>query len=308
VFTGSAISLSTLVEPDRGVRLVRDCMLCHVAKIPSKVSRRVVPCNRASQLQNAAQESEVVGVIVPPDLEDQVPTDLGLLLAINPLKEALFLHEKLCNTPNFHWQDFPSEIDLSAKIDASACVAEKNVKIGKNTIVHPGAVVLPRSIIGCDCSIGPSTVVGTDAFEVNSFQSPRTIVTQAGGVQIEDNVDIQAKCTIVRATFGGFTRIRRESKLDCQIHVAHDCDIGERVRIAACAELSGRVNIGNDAFVGPNASISNGITVGPKAHITIGAVVIRDVQEGERVSGNFAMDHMALIRHIKEISSNRTNK
>ena len=92
-----------------------------------------------------------------------------------------------------------------------------------------------------------------------------------------------------------------ETKLDCQIHLTHDCDIGDRVTLAACAEISGRVTIGDDSYLGPNVSVSNGLKSGKNAHITVGAVVVRDVDDGERVTGNFALPHRKWIAFIKSI-------
>jgi len=301
MFTGATISLEALIGDRPEITLVRDCDLSHVAKIPCLVARRVVPCARGSHLSAALREPDVVGVIVPEVLREQVPEQLGLAVAPNPTVAANSLHEALCAKEGFLWEHFDSVIDPTAIVHPTAYVAPYDVRIGPHTIVHPGAVILERSIIGAHCAIGPGTVVSTDAFEVDTGTSPRRILKQAGGVWLDDYVEVQAKCTLVRSTFGGFTRIGRESKFDCQVHLAHDCQIEERVRIAACAEISGRVCVGADSFIGPNCSISNGVNIGAHAHVTLGAVVVRDVGEGARVSGNFAVDHQRLIAHIKAI-------
>lgn len=305
MFSNSIILLSELLDLAGPLKcsatLERDCELSHVAKVPSNVPRRVVPCSKKIHLEEAISTDGVVGVIVPADLAFMVSEHLGILIAENPVATANRLHEALCAKEGFHWESFESSIDPSAQIHPTAYVAPNDVVIGANSIVHAGAIVLPRSLIGDHCAIGPGTVVGTDAFEVDNSVSPRRIQAQAGGVRIEDHVEIQAKCTIVRSTFGGFTSIGRESKFDCQIHLAHDCVVGNRVSIAACAEISGRVVIGDDAFIGPNCSVSNGVCIGAKAHLTLGAVVVKDVRDGGRVSGNFAIDHNKLIAHIKAI-------
>lgn len=305
MFSNRTILLTELLDlagPDNcGSTLERDCELSHVAKVSSRVTRRVVPCAKQVHLEEAISASGVVGVIVPEALGLQVPERLGVLIAESPVAVANRLHEALCAKEDFHWESFESAIDPSARIHPTAYVAPNDVVIGANSAVHEGAIILPRSLIGDHCAIGPGTVIGTDAFEVDNSVSPRRILAQAGGVQIADHVEIQAKCTIVRSTFGGFTSIGRESKFDCQIHLAHDCVIGSRVTVAACAEISGRVIIGDDAFVGPNCSISNGVCIGTKAHLTLGAVVVKNVGDGERVSGNFAIDHDKLIAHIKVI-------
>lgn len=305
MFSNRTILLSTLLDraglDTSGVILLRDCNLSHVAKVPSRVARRVVPCCKIAHLEEAITTPGVVGVIVPDALAASAPAHFGVAIAKSPVAVANRLHETLCADASFHWVSFDSIIDPSAFIHPTAYVASKDVIIGPSSVIHPGAIILPRSLIGGHCAIGPGTVIGADAFEVDTTASPRRIISQAGGVHLDDYVEVQAKCTIVRSTFGGFTTIGRESKLDCQVHLAHDCVVGERVMVAGCAEISGRVTIGDDAFIGPNCSIANGLLIGAKAHITLGAVVVKNVADGQRVSGNFAVDHDKLITHIKAI-------
>lgn len=305
MFSNRIILLSTLLDRAGtdlcGATLLRDCKLSHVAKVPSRVARRIVPCGKLAHLQDAITAHGVVGVIVPEALAASVPVHLGVAIAQSPIAIANRLHETLCSDASFHWDSFDSVIDSSAQIHSTAYVAPKDVVIGPNSVVHQGAIILPRSVIGAHCAIGPGTVVGADAFEVDTTVSPRRILSQAGGVWLEDHVEIQAKCTIVRSTFGGFTAIGRESKFDCQVHLAHDCVVGKRVMVAGCAEISGRVTIGDDAFIGPNCSISNGVFIGARAHVTLGAVVVKGVADDQRVSGNFAVDHARLVAHIKAI-------
>lgn len=302
MFKNTSILLSEIVNGDDEISVLRDCTLQHIGKIPSNVQQRVVPCGSFADITTAASISEIIGIITTQDLAEHVPLSLGAAVAEKPLQKALLLHERLCERDGFHWNSFPSQIHPSAQIHPTAYVAPNDISIGADTIIHPGAIILPRSIIGSRCSIGPGTVIGTDAFEVNINSTPQRIVKQAGGVLLEDDVEIQAKCTIVRATFGGFTKLGAETKLDCQIHVAHDCQLAPRVRIAACAELSGRVTVGEGTFIGPNTSIVNGIEIGSNAQISIGSVVVQDVPDDTKVTGNFAIPHRSFIRHIKNIA------
>lgn len=274
-----------------GMTVLRDAAFAFVGKIPTNLQNRFVPCNSPDHIVAAARQSGVVGIITHDNLASLVPQSLGLATSTNPTQSAYLLHEEIAALADFQWQSFESVIDPSAIVHPSAYIAERDVVIGSRSVIHPNAVILPRSIIGADCAIGPGTVVATDAFEVNTHSSPYRIMRQSGGVRLADFVEVQAKCTLVRATFGGFTELGRETKLDCQVHFAHDCVAGNRVRIAACAEISGRVTIGDDCFVGPNSSISNGVNIGNRAKITLGAVVTKDVADDETVTGNFAVPH-----------------
>lgn len=299
MFTNNRIALSVLADR-LGLDLLRDAEIAYVGKVPTQLNRRLVPCGKKEHLNDAASESGIAAYVVPPELVDAVPVQAGLILSEKPVVTAMAIHEHLVALPGFLWEDFDSRIDSAAIIMPGAYVAPRNVTIGPRTVIFPGAVILERSIIGADCEIGPGTVVGGEAFEQNPGVSPKRILKQAGGVAIEDWVTIQAKGTITRSTFGGFTRIGRETKVDAQVHVAHDCQIGQRVTITACTEISGRVEIGDNAYLGPNCTISNGVRIGSGATVSIGSVVVRDVLEHTRVTGNFALPHDRWLNFIRD--------
>lgn len=300
MFTGNTIKLRSF-DGLHSLQVIRDCNFSYAAKAPSRLDKRIVSCATKAHLNEALGQTEIDGIITTNELAKDVPDDRGLAITETPYRSLLSIHEDLCEIEGFHWKDFPTVIDPTATIHPSAAIAQKNVRIGSQSIVQANAVIDERTIIGAHCLIGPCSVVGAGAFEVNSHVSPRRILRQAGGVLLEDHVEMEAGCTIVRSTFGGFTTLGAETKLDCQIHLAHDCLIGKRVSFAACAEISGRVKIGDDTFVGPNVSVSNGITIGKNAHLTIGAVVVRNVEDHERVTGNFALPHRRWIAFIKSI-------
>jgi UDP-3-O-[3-hydroxymyristoyl] glucosamine N-acyltransferase LpxD len=300
MFTGNTISFRQFAQCF-DLQLLRDCDFAYVSKIPSRLERRIVPCSKSSHISEALASSGIVGIITTSELCEQVPAALGLAISENPVAAAMALHEHISIIPDFQWKSFKSQIHPSAIIHRGAYVADTDVVIGEGSVIHPNSIILPRSIIGKNCSIGPGTVVSTDAFEINLFTSPHRILRQSGGVRMANNVDVQAKCTLVRATFGGFTELGQETKIDCQVHFAHDCITGKRVRIAACAELSGRVEIGDDCFIGPNVSISNGIKVGSRSKVTIGSVVTRDVTEDTTVTGNFAVEHKKWLNFVRSL-------
>lgn len=300
MFTGNKISLG-LFDERFGLFVRRECEFSYVGKVPTQLFGRIVPCTKPQHIEEAIAADGIVGIITLDDLKSLVPMTLGLAISDNPLRSAFALQAHVSAIEGFQWERFESKIHPTAVIHAGAYIARHDVQIGEGTIVHPNAVILERSIIGNNCSIGPGSVIATEAFEVDTFSELYKIVPQSGGVYIADHVDVQAKCTVVRSTFGGFTTLGEGTKLDCQVHFAHDCTTGRNVRIAAGAEISGRVNIGDRAFIGPNASISNGITIEDDAKVTIGAVVTRHVLKGETVSGNFAVSHNKWIAFMRTV-------
>ncbi|PKO22881.1 MAG: UDP-3-O-(3-hydroxymyristoyl)glucosamine N-acyltransferase [Chloroflexi bacterium HGW-Chloroflexi-1] len=243
----------------------------------------------------------VTGVITTEALAGQLPANVGLALSQNPRRDFYRFHNHLAEHTEFYWHDFPMEIAADAQISPAAHVAEKNVRIGRRTVIEPGVVVLSRTIIGDDVILRAGCVVGSQGFEFNRIGDEILPVAHAGGVRLHDRVEIQANSTISRSIFGGFTELDEDTKLDNLVYVAHNVKIGKRCLLAAHAMIAGSVTIGDDVWIGSGAAISSEITIGDRASITIGSVVTRDVAPGQRVTGNFAVDHDKFIAFLKTI-------
>jgi UDP-3-O-[3-hydroxymyristoyl] glucosamine N-acyltransferase len=153
-------------------------------------------------------------------------------------------------------------------------VIGENVSIGNHVTIHPGVVIYADCIIGNHVTIHSGTIIGSDGFgfapkEDGSFQK----VPQLGNVIIEDDVEIGANTTIDRATIGS-TIIRKGVKLDNQIQVAHNAEIGNNSVIAAQVGVSGSTKIGKNVMVGGQAgfaghiAIADGIKIAGRTGVT----------------------------------------
>jgi UDP-3-O-[3-hydroxymyristoyl] glucosamine N-acyltransferase len=121
--------------------------------------------------------------------------------------------------------------------------------------------VYSETEIGKNCTIHSGTIVGSDGFgfapnEDGSYNK----VPQIGNVIIEDNVEIGACSTIDRATLGS-TIIRKGVKLDNQIQVAHNVEIGENTVIAAQTGIAGSTKIGKNCIIGGQVGIAGHLTL-----------------------------------------------
>jgi UDP-3-O-[3-hydroxymyristoyl] glucosamine N-acyltransferase len=140
-------------------------------------------------------------------------------------------------------------------------VIGENVKIGNHVTIHPGVVVYADCVIGNHVTIHSGSIIGSDGFgfapkEDGSYQK----VPQLGNVVIEDDVEIGANTTIDRATIGS-TFIRKGVKLDNQIQIAHNVEIGSNSVIAAQTGVSGSTKIGKNVMAGGQVGISGHIAI-----------------------------------------------
>jgi UDP-3-O-[3-hydroxymyristoyl] glucosamine N-acyltransferase len=160
----------------------------------------------------------------------------------------------------------------------SGVVIGMNVTIGANCVLHPHVVLYDGVTIGDRVILHAGVCIGADGFGYVRDAMGYHKFPQIGTVVIEDDVEIGAHTCIDRAALGR-TRIGRGTKLDNMVHVGHNCDIGERVVIAAQTGISGSVIIEDDAVIGgqvgfgDHTRVMKGAIIGSKAGILPGKIV-----------------------------------
>ncbi|MDA9203669.1 UDP-3-O-(3-hydroxymyristoyl)glucosamine N-acyltransferase [Flavobacteriaceae bacterium] len=167
-----------------------------------------------------------------------------------------------------------------------------NVEIGNGCIIYPGVKILDDTIIGRNCIIHSSTTIGSDGFGFapNDDGSYKKI-PQTGNVVIGDNVEIGSNSTIDRATLGS-TIISNGVKLDNQIQVAHNVEIGENTAIAAQSGIAGSTKIGKNCMIGGQVGIIGHIKIGDNVKIQAQAGVTSNIESNSRVTGTPAISYM----------------
>jgi UDP-3-O-[3-hydroxymyristoyl] glucosamine N-acyltransferase len=153
----------------------------------------------------------------------------------------------------------------------SGAVIYAGVSIGDDTVIHANAVVRERCRIGSRCVVQPGAVIGSDGFGYAPDGSGYYPIPQIGIVVLEDGVEIGANCCIDRAALD-VTLIRRGTKLDNLVQIAHNCQIGEDCMIVSQVGISGSSKIGNHVTLAGQ--------VGVAGHLTIGDNVIVGAQSG----------------------------
>jgi len=166
-----------------------------------------------------------------------------------------------------------------------------NVTIGNNVIVFAGAKIYSETTIGNDCVIHSSVVLGADGFGFTPNENGEyKKVPQTGNVIIEDFVDIGAATTIDRATLGS-TIIRKGVKLDNQIQIAHNVEIGENTVIAAQSGIAGSTKIGKNCMIGGQVGIAGHLVIGNGVKIQAQSGIGRNVKDNETLQGSPALNY-----------------
>ncbi len=199
------------------------------------------------------------------------------------------------------------KIGAGTKIYAN-CVIAEGVTIGRNTTIYPNVSIYKNVVVGNNCIIQSGAVIGSDGFgylenpEDGSFDR----IPQLGNVILEDNVEIGANSTIDRALIGS-TRIRKGSKIDNLVHIAHNCDIGENTGIAAQAGFSGSVKTGKRGRFGGQTGIAGHLEICDDVTLLAQSGVSKTIQKSGVYFGSPIKDVKrafkieAVIRQLPEL-------
>ena len=184
-----------------------------------------------------------------------------------------------------------------------AFIAETAI-IGENCTIMPGVYIGGEVVIGNHCYVGAGTklvgeihignnviirensVIGADGLSTNRDETGKAVtMPQFGGVTIEDDVQIGALTVIGRGAIDN-TILRRGSKVDNSTFISHNVVLGEDTFVVGETIMFGSSSTGKRAFISGNATIRDGRHVGTDAKVGMGAVVVKNVENGAIVKGN----------------------
>lgn len=208
---------------------------------------------------------------------------------------------------------YPEGIDPSARIDKTAVLGQnisvqpyvtigKNTRIGDrvvlhpcvyigngcmigdDTIIYPNAVIYNETVIGKRVTIHSNTVIGSSGFGYAPDGQGYYKIPQIGSTIIEDDVDIGANTTINRAVMGE-TVIRKGTKIDSQVVISHNVEVGENSLIVSQVGIAGSAKIGRHVTLAGGSGVVGHVTVGD--NVTVGGYsgVINDIPSNETYLG-----------------------
>lgn len=166
-----------------------------------------------------------------------------------------------------------------------------NVVIGNDCVLFAGVKVYSESQIGNHCKIHSGAIIGSDGFGFAPDENGNyKAVPQIGNVIIEDHVDIGSSSTIDRATLGS-TIIRQGVKLDNQIQIAHNVEVGKNTVIAAQTGIAGSTKIGENCMIGGQVGIVGHLTIGNNVRIQAQSGITKNHKDNDVVQGTPAFGY-----------------
>ncbi|HZL10446.1 MAG TPA: UDP-3-O-(3-hydroxymyristoyl)glucosamine N-acyltransferase [Prolixibacteraceae bacterium] len=207
----------------------------------------------------------------------------------------------------------PSYIDDTATVGTDAYIGAfayigKNVRIGNHVKIYPqvyigdnstigddsilfsGAKIYAETKIGKACIIHSGVVLGADGFGFAPLEDGTyKKIPQVGNVILEDLVEIGANATIDCATMGS-TIIRKGTKIDNLVQIAHNVEIGENTVMAALTGIAGSTKIGKNCRFGGQVGVAGHLSIGDNVNLGALSGVSNNIKSNKTVLGAPAMD------------------
>lgn len=259
----------------------------HIGLANSDKEKTLSFCLSEKFVHQINANANITGVITTSELESDLNGAKQVIVVDDPLWAFFTLYNGIAEA---NYTRVPTVIADSAKVHDSAYVSEYNVKIGENVVIGPNTSILEDVEIGDGCVIGANTVLGCEDVEVKMTSRGPISVFHESKLIVEDNVNVGANVTIAKGIYGRQTIVGSGTFVGVRSYISHGVHVGENCFILNCS-ICGSADIGNNVRINPGAVISNQVTVGNGAQITLGAVVIKNVKNDEKVAGNFAIDH-----------------
>ncbi len=159
----------------------------------------------------------------------------------------------------------------------------EHVEIGDNTRIGPHVVISGHTRIGCDNNIFQFCSIG-------EIPQDKKYAGEPTRLEIGDRNTIREFCTFNLGTIqdGGVTRVGDDNWIMAYVHIAHDCQVGNRTTFANNAQLAGHVHIDDWAILGGYTGVHQFCRIGAHTMTAVGTVVLQDVPPYVMAAGNTA--------------------
>ena len=188
-------------------------------------------------------------------------------------------------------------VEQGARIGAQVSIGAHSV-IGARCVIGDGGWLAPRVTLYHDVTIGArvviqsGAVIGGEGFGFANAKGVWNKIAQVGGVVIGDDVEIGVNTAVDRGALSD-TRIGNGVKLDNQIQIAHNVQVGDHTAMAACVGISGSTKIGKHCMIAGGVGMVGHIDVCDNVFVSGMTMVTRSITEPGGYSSGTAMQPLA---------------
>ncbi|MCB1801416.1 MAG: UDP-3-O-(3-hydroxymyristoyl)glucosamine N-acyltransferase [Gammaproteobacteria bacterium] len=188
------------------------------------------------------------------------------------------------------------------------CVVMEDVVVGRGTCLVATVTLCHGTVLGNNCLVHPGAVIGSDGFGLANDAGRWVKVPQIGRAILGNDVEVGSCTSIDRGAIGD-TRIGDGVKLDSQVHIAHNVQVGEHTAMAGCAAVAGSTSIGAYCTIAGGAGLTGHIELADHVHISGATAVTRSIRKPGVYTGTVpAMEHadwlknFARLRQLDDVS------
>jgi UDP-3-O-[3-hydroxymyristoyl] glucosamine N-acyltransferase len=171
------------------------------------------------------------------------------------------------------------------------CYVGKGSKIGRQSVLFPKVTLYQNTVIGDHCRLHAGVVIGGDGFGYAPVKDATTgkaldhqKIYHLGNVVIGDHVEIGANSAIDRGTFGS-TVVQSKAKIDNQVQVGHNCNIGEGSILCGGVAMAGSSSLGKFVIMLGQSATDNQVHLGDYTIVSPYSGVTKDTDPGSHVMG-----------------------
>lgn len=171
----------------------------------------------------------------------------------------------------------------------------EDAAVGEDSILYPNVSIYSGTLLGKRVILHSGVVIGGDGFGYVKEEKKNIKIPQVGTVEIEDDVELGANTTVDRATLGK-TIIRRGTKIDNLVQVAHNVVIGEDSVLCAQAGISGSTKIGSNVTLAGQVGVVDHVEIGDNVIVGAQAGVTHNLPGNQGYVGSPALPHREFLR------------
>lgn len=157
-------------------------------------------------------------------------------------------------------------------------------RLDEGVTVHANAVLYPETCVGARSIIHSGAVLGCDGFGYKLVDGKHQLSAQLGWVELGQDVEVGANSTIDRGAYGA-TRVGDGTKIDNQVQIAHNCQIGKHNLICSQVGIAGSTTTGDYVVMAGQVGVRDHVHIGNRAVLGAMAGITNDVPAGACMIG-----------------------